>query len=224
MRLSCICFAGLAASALLFHGAFADTNTDDDKRAGNARLLEATITQFKDRNQIKEVFDFNAHLEMISGTYLHLGHEKISIEKQDLTPITVFTEGAKYYMNGEEQPDLPPPAVFRSKRNPSWKITKTDAGVQQASIINPSTGESIELLSAIPGSGMFVAVSPSDIDEGKLGNFKFGEAEKITDHPRKHSLHRSGERRRVLDTSKKHLRSLQAPCSSFQVIEVASKS
>jgi len=215
------CFHAILFGTLLVHQAFGKTDANrqhgkaDLLRRGQAQSILAIFNQFKERNQLKDDFNVGANLKDILGETFSIDGQTISIKNRDLVPITdIFTEGATYSLNGVQQ-SIPTPAVFRSKSNSSWKITKTGDSILQAIKTDPVTGETTtNLVSVVPGlADMLVEIRPSDLDKTKLEKFKLEE-----DYSRR-TLRKFEDFR----TDKKQLRSLQGPCQEFRVIEVASK-
>jgi len=183
-------------------------------------IPDAVLEQFKERNLLKDNFDVKQNMQDMTGGSFAMDGETISYEYSNLAPITgVFTESATYYMNGVKQPNLPANAIFRCKSHPEWKVSMSEAGkLQQASMNKGTRGDSMNLVPLELGSNLFVAFRPDDIDPTKLAKFELADEETIQDRAER-SLRMVN---RGLSHNNNHLRALQE-CSSFTVIEVASK-
>jgi hypothetical protein len=204
---------------LLLCQALGKTIADGPLRRGQEEIFQSVLKKFKALNQLKDGYDIEQNMQEIETTAssFSLAGKSISLESQDLIAVAdIFAQDASFYMDGEQQPNLPARAVFRSKNHPDVKVIKTDEIILGAYVKDLDTGTHIDLIPVVPDSNTFVTVTAKDVDEEKLSKFLFADPE-------------SGIRReRVLQiadegyNNKEHGRSLQA-CSSFQEIQVASK-
>ena len=104
--------------------------------------------------------DFAGMVQIVRGDTLKVNDETtFSFSAENLEPVPVFSANARFYMDGELQDSLPPPAVFQGKDDPSIMVTLDEVGnLERASIVDTTTGVPMSLIPA-GAEGTFVTVS-----------------------------------------------------------------
>lgn len=142
-----------------FHSFRSSSSNVGNSLRGRRYLMDmAMMEDFVTSNLLVEGDDFD--VQDITGDTFQVDKKKtVSFAPEDLEVIETFSETAAYFVDGVQQESLPPPAVFQGKDDPAMMVTLDEHGnLEQASIVDEATGETLSLIPAAEGSTTFVTV------------------------------------------------------------------